>query len=228
MRSEQLDLGRYRTDKVVNRYMQWYDALLSDRYESVEAVLELGVHFGGSLELWRDYFPAARVAGIDADLSRLSCSDRTRIEALEGSQTDTSFLGRVARQIAPDGFALIIDDASHIATDAETSFWFLFDHHLKPGGIYVIEDWGSGYVGDWPDGRAFEQMSWLSKIRSRVARRLGFVQPVRSHEYGMVGFIKKLIDEQGMENLSRETPPGRMSKFEDMWITPGLVAIRKV
>ena len=92
----------------------------------------------------------------------------------------------------------------------------------------MIEDWGTGYVDDWPDGRSFENPSWITTILSKVARLVGVAPPVRSHTYGMVGFIKKLLDEQGMDNLSREKPPERMSKFADMWITPGLVAIRKV
>lgn len=218
MRSEQLDLTRYRTDKVVNDYMRAYDALMSARYESVRTVLELGVHFGGSLELWRDYFPNATIVGIDADLSRLDCSDRTRIEVFQGSQTDTDLLRSVATRIAPDGFDLIIDDASHIAADAETSFWCLFDDHLRSGCVYVLEDWGTGYVDDWPDGRAYAPPS-------RLARWLGGPRRIRSHDYGMVGFVKKLIDEQGMENLSRNQ---RRSKFAETLITPGLVAIRKV
>jgi hypothetical protein len=27
------------------------------------------------------------------------------------------------------------------------------DHHLKSGGLYMIEYWGTGNWNDWPDGR---------------------------------------------------------------------------
>jgi hypothetical protein len=50
----------------------------------------------------------------------------------------------------------------------------LFDHHLKPGGLFAIEDWGTGYWEAWPDGRA-----WRAN---------------EPHHAGMVGFIKELID----------------------------------
>jgi hypothetical protein len=43
--------------------------------------------------------------------------------------------------------------------------------------------------------------------------------PSRSHAHGMVGFVKKLIDEQGTQ--------ARPSKFAEMVINAGLVAIRK-
>lgn len=197
MRSAQLDLQKYDTDKVRNGYLRWYDALVGESFERVTAVLELGVHRGGSLELWRDYFPAARVAGVDADLSGARIGDSTRIELFEGKQDDAAFLHEVALRIAPDGFDLIVDDASHIAKPSAASFRALYDARLKRGGWYVIEDWATGYLGDWPDGK--KPSRWRS----------------RSHEAGMVGWVKRLIDDEVRGRLA------------EMTITPGLVAIRK-
>ena len=111
MRSTQLDLSQYDTDKIANGYLRWYDRLIGDAWERAGAVLEIGVHHGGSLALWRDYFPNARIAGIDADLSKVRGSEG---ELFEGQQNDEAFLRGVARKAAPDGFDLIIDDASHI------------------------------------------------------------------------------------------------------------------
>jgi len=209
MRSEQLDLDRYDTDKVRNGYLRWYDEVIGDAWPRVTAVLELGVHRGGSLELWRDYFPAARIIGVDADVSAARIADLSRIELFQGRQDDAAFLHDMAARAAPSGFEVIIDDASHIATLSGASFRALYDAHLKPGGWYVIEDWGTGYLPDWPDGK---------RIRPRLLPtrfRLGMKTPVRSHAYGMVGFIKRLIDEQVHAHLA------------EMTVTPGLVAIRK-
>jgi len=60
----------------------------------------------------------------------------------------------VRSETAPEGFDIIIDDCSHIGEFTAVSFWHLFDRHLKPGGLYVIEDWGTGYMRGTPDGRA--------------------------------------------------------------------------
>jgi spermidine synthase len=54
----------------------------------------------------------------------------------------------VARKTAPEGFDIIIDDASHFGDLTKIAFWHLFDNHLKPSGLYVIEDWGTGYWSD--------------------------------------------------------------------------------
>ena len=212
MRSAQLDLAKYDTDKITNGYLRWYDRLVGDTWNRVGAVLEIGVHHGGSLALWRDYFPNARIAGVDADISRARVSD-PRIELFQGQQQDETFLRGVARKVAPDGFDLIIDDASHIGWLTQHTFRILFEDHLKPGGLYVIEDWGTGYLPEWPDGRARKQSS--TRLR-RFLRRRGILRlPWPSHRYGLVGFVKILIDEQGA------------GAFEETLVTGGLVAIRK-
>jgi len=213
MRSTRLDLTKYDTDKIANGYLRWYDRLVGDAWDRVGAVLEIGVHHGGSLALWRDYFPNARIAGVDADVMHARVSG-PGIELFQGQQNDPAFLHDVARKVAPDGFDLIIDDASHIGWLTEATFRILFHDHLKPGGLYVIEDWGTGYLPEWPDGRAPRKQSllWLR----RFLRRRGLLRvPWESHRYGLVGFVKILIDEQGA------------GAFEETLVTDGLVAIRK-
>lgn len=72
----------------------------------------------------------------------------------------------VARKTAPEGFDIIIDDASHFGDLTKIAFWHLFDNHLKPSGLYVIEDWGTGYWSDWTDGKAYRPRYFLFKALS--------------------------------------------------------------
>lgn|GEM_PF-1870158 len=130
----------------------------------------------------------------------------------------------MSKRIALEGFDIIIDDASHIGELTKIAFWHLFDNHLKPGGLYVIEDWGTGYWDDWPDGKRFDAKPKIlstvwPKVLSRlnIARKIPFKIPTSSHNYGMVGFIKDLVDEQGAADLTRARltgKPTRQSKFE--------------
>ena len=91
------------------------------------------------------------------DLNHVEIKDDTnRINFYQGSQEDTSFLNYVAeKEVGRYGFDIIIDDASHIGHLTKISFWHLFDNHLRSGGIYVIEDWGTGYWQDWLDGSMY-------------------------------------------------------------------------
>lgn len=50
-------------------------------------------------------------------------------------------------EFGSDSVDLVIDDASHFLFETRESFRFLFPR-LRPGGIYIIEDWGWAH---WPE-----------------------------------------------------------------------------
>ena len=235
MRSEELDLQQYASDKISNEYLRHYDSMLEPWVDEKLTLLELGILKGGSLLLWRDYFPLATVVGIDTKPTE-SFQPGERIHVFKGSQADPHFLSQVANDIAPEGFDIIIDDASHIGVYTKIAFWHLFEHHLKPGGLYVIEDWGCGYWSDFNDGRSLDLDSYrlsASKPRillGKILRKLRIKVPLRSHSYGITGFIKQLVDEQAASNATMRKIRGtseRQSRFESMLIKPGLVFIKK-
>jgi len=96
MRSKQLTLEHYDTDKVANRYLDVYDPIFEPLVDKYITLLEIGVQKGGSLLFWRDYFPNATIVGIDIELPK----DRgfgDRIHVFEGNQTDCGFLSQVSR-----------------------------------------------------------------------------------------------------------------------------------
>ena len=245
----------YNTDKPsFDVYFRNYERLFAPLAGKKIHLLELGISQGGSLELWRDYFGNGTIAGIDISPVRLD--DPTgRIHVYQGLQQDTALLDRVRRETAPEGFDIIIDDCSHIGEFTALSFWHLFDRHLKPGGLYVIEDWGAGYMRGMPDGKAYVPPPSVTSLRSRlrpfvealIARPAVIQRPVlkrlvravmnrlvrvrfRSHTYGLVGFIKQLVDEAGMDDITHPawgTPPARASKFSSIQVSHGQVFIAK-
>jgi hypothetical protein len=227
MRSKQLALERYNTDKI----LEWYDPVLQPLMDREVKLLEIGIDHGGSLLLWRDYFPRGTIVGIDLRLPD-TLADEKRIHIFQGDQKDTAFLSKVASQTAPEGFDIIIDDASHLGELTKVTFWHLFDHHLKPAGWYVVEDWGTGYWDDWPDGRTFRPRSRLQSMGLKMLSKLRLAcrTPWHTHNYGMVGFVKDLIDEQGIADLTRARSTGvaaRESKFDHMVIMPSIVFLKK-
>jgi hypothetical protein len=173
------------------------------------AVLELGIHHGGSMKAWEAYFPAARIAGVDIRLPQVAVGERVRMFA--GDQTDCRLLTRIATEMAPEGFDVVIDDCSHIGALSKLSFWHLFQNHLKPGGFYCIEDWGTGYMASWPDGRE-------RQIEPDTEHRMP------SHDAGMVGFVKQLVDELHAHMV---TPEARPSTFASMTLHTAVCIIVK-
>jgi hypothetical protein len=129
----------YGTDKSSkwHNYTKLYSKYFEGMRLDVKKVLELGVDRGGSLKMWRDYFPNAKIYGIDNDFH---CEDRQPegTKVFIGKQEDTEFLDGFIKEVGGD-FDIIVDDAGHDPQAQRVSFEYLFDH-LKPGGIYVVED----------------------------------------------------------------------------------------
>jgi hypothetical protein len=104
--------------------------------------------------MWQEYFAQGLVVGLDLEANPFThMPDRVRF--YRGSQDDHALLDRIARECAPEGFDIVLDDASHVGTLARASFRKLFGEHLKRGGLYVVEDWGTGYWDAWSDGRRY-------------------------------------------------------------------------
>lgn len=94
-------------------YMRNYDELLGPMRQRPIKLLELGIAEGDSLRRWAEWLPRAAVVGLDIR-PRIPGLDSDRIVTYQGEQQDTALLDRIRREQAPDGFDVIIDDASHV------------------------------------------------------------------------------------------------------------------
>ena len=234
-------------------YMNTYTEYLSSFKEDEIALLELGVEDGMSLLYWRDFLPHARIAGLDIS-SPVQLDDPTgRIKIYQGEQQDRDLLDRIAAEVAPGGFDVIVDDASHVGQFTRIAFWHLFKHHLKPGGLYFIEDWGCSYFKTYADGKTYAfrpvDFAWHEKVlnklkkspfvqkRPLLRRAVNYVQ-VRgvkrvfpSPQWGMVGFVKELVDECGAPDVTNDELGGRGPKrrtmFQWMRVSVGMVIVKK-
>ena len=139
--------------------------------------------------MWRDYFKLGTIVGLDVKAVRVP-DDSGRIRVYQGYQEDIPLLDRIASEVAPAGYDIIIDDGSHRGDMTRISFDHLFYRHLKPGGIYVIEDWHTGYLSKWPDGSAYVPQADILETTEVGEPK----HRLPSHDYGMVGFVKQLLD----------------------------------
>jgi len=118
-----------------------YEPYFAPIRESATEVLEIGIKRGGSLKLWEEYFPNARVIGVDIKTG-LEGLATDRIAIRIGDQGDQEFL---ASLIAEAGsFDLVLDDGSHQFDDQRDTLLTLWPH-VKPGGVYIVEDVHTSY-----------------------------------------------------------------------------------
>jgi|OM-RGC.v1.014062675 hypothetical protein len=139
---------KHRLDKAYEHEytLDFYPAHLDRIRDSADLVIEIGIWNGGSLRMWGEYFPSARLIGADIDLSKIDAPiPRCNLRYLD--QSKPTDLKTAFEDIAVGSVDLIIEDGMHTARCQQTCFGVMFDY-VKPGGIYIIEDLQTSLV--WP------------------------------------------------------------------------------
>lgn len=261
-----LDLADYDTDKP-GHYLATYTREFGQLADQPLNLLELGVQRGGSIKLWRDVLPKASIAGLDLNPIDMGFRD-DRVRVYQGFQQDPTILAQISTEMAPDGFDVVIDDASHIGRYTAESFWEIFPKYLKPGGVYILDDWDSAYRDDWADGHRYTgdlaaigvsneggagkpsrievarrkvrsaarpiaaRLNDRPEIRQRLERAYMKVEGATmrtrlpSHDYGMAGFGKQLVDAVTVDHIVSGSPSRRI--IESVTFLPNQIVVRKM
>jgi hypothetical protein len=92
---------KYGTDKYrAHAYTPIYYRLLGERAATIKRVLEIGIGKGRGLRMWRDFFPAAEIVGVDIDRDKLI--DEPRIKSYVADQASPAEMTAIARTVAAD------------------------------------------------------------------------------------------------------------------------------
>lgn len=116
---------------------------LGDFYEpfltGVSSVIEIGVFKGASINAFGEYFgPSSKIVGIDIKpICTVPLLPNVSIEI--GNATDAGFLKQVASKFKDGMVDMVLDDASHKVEEQLRTLEVL-SQHVKPGGIYIVED----------------------------------------------------------------------------------------
>lgn len=200
------------SDKWLHGYTAPYQSHFKALRWHSNRVLEIGVGLhesrsvGGSLRIWRDYFPRSEIIGLD--LFEKDVQLGRRVSFVQGDQSSAAALDKT---LGPNGRApnIVIDDGSHLKDHAMISFAHLFP--LMPrGSVYAIEDLHTSY---WPS----------------------FGGAVPAPEGSAVNFVKRLVDSvQGVDRIYQRKegwatsgPPIEWPGIASVHVYPGLVIVRK-
>jgi predicted O-methyltransferase YrrM len=135
--------------ELVERYRQLCDAFHGG------TIVELGIAEGGSTALLALWAKPRHLVAVDLEPSALSALDEFvdahGLGAVVRPRYGIDQSDRAALAAAVDAEAggapldLVIDDCSHQYGPTRSSFETLFPR-LRPGGLYVIEDWNADHV----------------------------------------------------------------------------------
>jgi hypothetical protein len=139
--------------KIKHTYTPYYYDILSPIQDKCKNLLEFGIGFnnytegalqGGSLKMWREFFPNASLIGLDFNKDLLFKDDR--IDTFFTDQKSEEILINTKGDIltkypnlVSDKFDMILDDGSHDYEDQIRSLLIYWDL-LTVGGYYIIED----------------------------------------------------------------------------------------
>lgn len=132
-------------------YTDFYSQLFDHCRDNVKFVFECGLGTnntevksnmsitgkpGASLRVWRDYFPKAKVIGVDIDKGCLFTEERIKTHYMD--QTDPQSIKQLFSQYKQK-FDFMVDDGLHEYDAGRILFENSIDR-LSDNGIYIIED----------------------------------------------------------------------------------------
>ena len=198
-----------------------YERYFAELADQPVTLLELGVYTGESVKVFASFFKNGRIIGVDVEDRGADFTGYPNAAFALGDQRSAEQLDHICATYAPGGLDIVIDDASHFGAWSWQSYGILLPH-LKPGGLYVVEDWGTGYFGDWLDGGLYQGFP-LDLGNSPTPQRLP------SHDFGMVGLVKRFVDEVNWHRIrsSLAAPETWPRKLEWMHVHPEFVVLRK-
>lgn len=130
-----------------------YRALLPEYHKG--RIVELGIWRGGSVALLALLAEPSKMVSLDLTAERITHLDdflsarglETSIRPMYGiDQGDTERISEIlAAEFGGAPLDMVVDDASHLYQPSLASFELLFGH-LRPGGVYVIEDWNCDHL----------------------------------------------------------------------------------
>lgn len=131
--------NKYKTDKcpeIKHPYTPFYYEIFKDRRNDIKKVFELGIGLGGSLRMWRDFFPLAQVYGSDIREDRLFGEER--IKTFQANENSFAEWEHLLKEMGVD-IDLFVDDGLHHPHYQVKVCKFLMPLFSKEV-VYIIED----------------------------------------------------------------------------------------
>ena len=125
---------KHKTDKShYHNFTSVYGEKLNHLKNKNIRFLEVGIEHGHSLLMWNEYFKNATLYG--ADILDKSFLDSNKIKTFIIDQENENDLMSL-----PNDLDIILDDGGHTMLQQQKTLNILFNHKLKSGGYFILED----------------------------------------------------------------------------------------
>lgn len=187
-----------------NNYVDIYQAYLDPLRNASINLLEIGLgvlgpHWdaqiahganpgGASMKMWSEYLPNAAITGLDINPASYLNTERVKTYVVDQGSRDS--LSAFLKQHPDPTFDVIIDDGSHRADHQQVSLEVLWPH-LKPSGLYFIEDLNDFAFGGRAGGGRFAAPDTIS-TREFFRRYAGTGEISEPNAFNSTAFLSEV------------------------------------
>lgn len=164
------DLHKYflnNPGKRIHKLLHYFDIyerhLARFRNQSV-TMLEIGVHSGGSLQMWKNYLGKdSKIIGIDINPA-CKAHEEDGVEIFIGSQDNQELINEIIKKYQT--IDIILDDGSHMMHHMIASLEMLYPY-VSENGIYIVEDRCCCYWEQF-DGGLYKKTSFIEYAKNLI------------------------------------------------------------
>jgi predicted O-methyltransferase YrrM len=183
--------------ELVGRYIELCQTL------QPRIIVELGIHRGGSTALLSELNHPDKLIALELRVGAPALEHYVTQQGLGDvvrtyygvDQSDRARLSEILdEELGSDRIDLVIDDASHLHRETVSSFETLFPR-LRPGGLFVIEDWNADHLVVETIAHALDNASDTERVE--IEQQLRATREERLNDTGVaqpVPFTKLAVE----------------------------------
>ena len=143
------------------KYFEVYDEFFKSFKNKKITFVEIGIHNGGSLEIWKKYFgDKCRIIGIDIN-PQCKIFEKDGYEIFIGNQSDPKFWDDFFKEIGT--VDIILDDGGHTNLDQIITTVNVIDK-INDNGLLIIEDTQTSYLKEYNSNIRFSFINFTKKL----------------------------------------------------------------
>lgn len=164
-----------KTKKMLDKYCSYLNGM------DIKNIFELGIFRGGSVIFFNEYLKPKKMVAVEFKSSCVDLDSYIKKKSLHASlipyydtnQADKNALNHIVeKEFGDEWLDMVVDDASHLVDETRASFNTLFPK-LRPGGVYVIEDWQWAHCQNKYVLKVFENKSPLTNVIFEIIMACG-------------------------------------------------------
>lgn len=149
-------------------YFLTYESLLEQYRNKPITFVEVGIHNGGSLFMWRNFFGEnARIIGVDLN-PNVKELEKYGYEIFIGNQSENSFWKKFFKDVG--NVDVLLDDGGHTYEQQIKTVINSLDY-IKDGGMIIVEDTHTSYFRNFGYPYRYTFIKWAYKISDNINAR---------------------------------------------------------